>query len=407
MKPGEIVCYLIPRSPGGTSLASLSPSAALLEYAPARVCQFRRGGIQRVSRSRKTWKEAAECEPVLISEDSPALATSPRNACIDGVRSCDVYVGILGERAGSLAPSSKTIVEEEYDEARRKGQPTLIFVQEGVEREDRQEEFIAMVSGYVTGNYRRTFNTPAELASEIERALRGLNVENLERPEEASVAVQQRVSENLLLPSNGPAAALSIMSVRGEELVDPRDLESTPNTILRLGHSTAPALLDYSTAYRTEVQGDRVRVIANPAGFREGLGIAAVELSESGLLHVEASIAHIIAPEDVTGLAGTVLHEEDLESQLHRIFFFADALFDEIDPNERHHAFLYNVALRNIGYRRLIRAFQPRGSVTMGMGVQEPVIAHETPRRIARPILSNPDDEIGRVVARFRQKVNR
>ena len=55
---------------------------------------------------------AAGSEPLLI-EDFPALPISPRNACIDGVASCDIHIAIVGNRGGWVAPSGKLVVEEE------------------------------------------------------------------------------------------------------------------------------------------------------------------------------------------------------------------------------------------------------------------------------------------------------
>lgn len=44
--------------------------------------------------------EAAGGEPVLVNEDFPAQPDSPRNACLDAVDSCDIYLAIIGDRGG-------------------------------------------------------------------------------------------------------------------------------------------------------------------------------------------------------------------------------------------------------------------------------------------------------------------
>lgn len=75
--------------------------------------------------------QQAGCDPVL-AEDLPAQASSPRNACLDGVQSSDALVLLLGARYGWLAPSGRSATEEEYEEARRRQIPILIFVQDGV-----------------------------------------------------------------------------------------------------------------------------------------------------------------------------------------------------------------------------------------------------------------------------------
>lgn len=69
-------------------------------------------------------------EPDLVNEDLPAQPESPRNACLDEIGSCDIFALVLGSRGGWTAPSGKLVVEEEYDHARSRGMPILVFLQE-------------------------------------------------------------------------------------------------------------------------------------------------------------------------------------------------------------------------------------------------------------------------------------
>ena len=68
-------------------------------------------------------------------EDFPALDKTSRNACLDGVRDCDVYLSIFGARYGFIAPSGFSATEEEFNEAFQIGKRRLIFVEEVAERE--------------------------------------------------------------------------------------------------------------------------------------------------------------------------------------------------------------------------------------------------------------------------------
>jgi len=54
----------------------------------------------------------AGCDPVR-AEDFPAAHTSPRTACLDGVRSADAVVLLLGGRYGFVGPSGFAATEEE------------------------------------------------------------------------------------------------------------------------------------------------------------------------------------------------------------------------------------------------------------------------------------------------------
>ncbi|MDD5681315.1 MAG: DUF4062 domain-containing protein, partial [Candidatus Omnitrophica bacterium] len=96
-------------------------------------------------------------EPVLV-EDFPSLALSPRNVCLDGVVSCDVFVVIVGPRGGSVSPSGRLVVEEEYEEARRRKIHILAFIQ-NTKQDERAESLAGKLSDYVDGGFRQTFVT--------------------------------------------------------------------------------------------------------------------------------------------------------------------------------------------------------------------------------------------------------
>lgn len=366
------------------------------------------GGFEEYRQAAREGIEAADCDPVMVNEDFPALATSPRNACLDAVQSSDVYVGILGARTGSIAPSERTVVEEECEEAQREGLPTLIFIQEDVEREERQEELVTRISEFVGGRYRKTFRTATDLASEIQRALEEIDVHTPEDMERSASAVGSRLAGSSTLRAESPIIAIGIKSVRDEEVIDPRDLASKGEDLLRLGHHREVGLFNFEISYQQEVRDDVVSVWADPPGYRVGAGIAAAEISEAGLLYVETSAQRARDSDMMAGMAHQVIHEEDLEERLARMFLLVDALFAEIDKYERHQAFMYNAALRHAGHLRIVRDFDPRtSSITMGMGVEDPVIAHDAARRIPRPALTRPDDEIQRTITLLKRKVNR
>ena len=82
----------------------------------------------------------AGCEPVR-AEDFPAATAFPRNSCLDGVRSADAVVLLLGKRYGFVGPSGLAATEEEYDQAQKNHMPIFVFLQDG-EREAEQQKFI-------------------------------------------------------------------------------------------------------------------------------------------------------------------------------------------------------------------------------------------------------------------------
>lgn len=345
--------------------------------------------------------EVAGCEPVM-AEDFPSLIVSPRNACLDAVQSSDVYVGILGRRAGSDAPSGQTVVEEEFDEARTRGLPILIFLQEG-EREPRQQQFVERVSDYIGGRYRSSFDDPDHLEHEVARALEVLAPMVNEEPEVAAEWASNRLERGLFPGGQDPTLRVAIAPVRQEEIIDPRDMERTGRQVLEIGHAEAVGLFSYESGYDTDLQDTSVRITPVAQRGRGGpQSRGAVEVCESGRLFVEANVINLRDRGDRT--FGLQIVEEDVSTQLRRIFALAGAFYDRIDEYGRQQAFVYQAGLHDLGYRRLAPEAEAQtsgGGVPMGRDVE--VTAHPEPRQINRRDLETPDEEIERTMDRFRR----
>src|SRR6266498_5591256 len=119
-------------------------------------------------------------EPVLV-EDFPSLSVSSRNACLDGVASCDIYIAVLGSRGGWSAPSGKLVVEEEYEEALHRRMRILAFIHR-CDRDKKGEHLVARVSDYVDGLFRSSYTDVAELESTVAMSLKPL-IGQLQKPE--------------------------------------------------------------------------------------------------------------------------------------------------------------------------------------------------------------------------------
>jgi tetratricopeptide (TPR) repeat protein len=68
---------------------------------------------------------------VRAMEDYVAADARPLDACLDDVRGCDIYVGLLGWRYGYIPPGAeRSITELEFREARARGKTCLIFMRD-------------------------------------------------------------------------------------------------------------------------------------------------------------------------------------------------------------------------------------------------------------------------------------
>lgn len=125
---------------------------------------------------------------IVDMKDFPAASQSPAQLCAERVRGCDVYVGVLGTRYGSLVPDrpQMSYTELEFDTASEAGLPRLVFILDttaenvgipvwmliDAEFGGRQAAFRRRVqdSRLVT----QPFSDPAALGQLVERSLRDL-----------------------------------------------------------------------------------------------------------------------------------------------------------------------------------------------------------------------------------------
>ena len=111
----------------------------------------------------------------VMAEDFGARPMSPRRACLEAVRTSDVFVGIFGARYGTVIPSSGiSVSEEEFLEARRLGKDVLCFVQTGVRPEPPQAALLRRVQDYESGFLTARFASAAALKEQLIRSLHDL-----------------------------------------------------------------------------------------------------------------------------------------------------------------------------------------------------------------------------------------
>ncbi len=226
----------------------------------------------------------AGCE-VVRAEAFPAAGASPRTACLDGVRSADAVVFLLGERYGFVAASGSSATEEEYEEARRSHRRILVFVEDVPAREPRQEAFVRKVADYVAGHWRKTFRSANALPALVEHAVSeaGPTVSMTGDPGSARVeAALRRAPES----AQGVAWLHTVWATaREEDVVDPLLFGETDfeRRVHRLAHETDPPLFRYDQAKRTTAGGSSLRIEqGDVAAWRGGMDLVVLDLQSDG-----------------------------------------------------------------------------------------------------------------------------
>ena len=257
-------------------------------------------------------------EPVM-AEDFPAQANSSQIACLSGVRQSDLVVLVLVGRYGSQLPSGISATHEEY-QAAREAKPILLFVQEGVDREPRQESFLREVQDWQAGLFREGFSTAEELRDRITRAIHRYEIAHAAGPADPAalqaeaLALIPRIDQRNhsgeamlhLAIAGGPAQRI----LRPSELEDPQLADNLHQAALFGAHR----IFDRAKGVESRIAGDfltveqergawvrlseggslalRLPLEPGQGGRRQGFGLMLALIQETVMARLMSSIAY-------------------------------------------------------------------------------------------------------------------
>jgi hypothetical protein len=276
-------------------------------------------------------------EPVM-AEDFCAQPNSPQVACLQGLRSSDLVVLILGERYGSAQSSSGiSPTHEEYREARGT-KPILVFVQEGVKNDDQQSNFLAEVQGWQAGLFRAGFQTASELKDLVTRAIHEYQLANAAGPLDVAALSSLAVK---LLPqarnnrSGSPALFMSIVGGPLQRMLRPAELEvpSLANELHQQALFGQQPLFVTTKGVESRIDGDAL-CLEQPEGAR-------IQLDEQGALFLRLPLVRTQASRNSSMYAMLAIIEEDVVRELESAIAYATWVLERIDPTQR----LIHVAL--------------------------------------------------------------
>lgn len=350
---------------------------------------------------------AAGGEPVLI-EDFPATSASPRTACLDAVASCDACVIIVGEKGGWKTPAGRLVVEEEFEEARKRKLSVLVFLHDKNRDEDAQR-LVDRLSDYVDGMLRPSFNTATELQSAVANAVDPL-VRHHAMPEVNMTALDEKLKRPYRIDSE-TALRFVVAPQRKDEVIDPISLESSEfeQQIYEMAHSPDVKLLSFKRPKSAEVGIHEIVVLqSEEGGRREAVDTVRLELTTGGAIIIDLNVTGKV-PRDFhdNSLRDMVILEADVTEGLRRCFGFASAFYETKDPFKRYDRMVYNATLSGMGYRKLVSDVPKGNSITMNMSQYENdlVVAFDEPRLLTREDLRRPDTEIQATLSLFRRRL--
>lgn len=315
---------------------------------------------------------------VLRAEDFSAQAQTPQRACLGAVREADVVVVVLGERYGATQESGLSATHEEYREARGT-RPVLAFVQDGVEREPRQRDFVKEVESWVGGALRTGFSDEAGLRRAVTRALHRLGVSQAQGAPDAEEMCSRAQALLERGHSSEPLIALAVATGPRQTILRPAEIEKP-----ELARWILQALLFGPHAVFDERQRNETHGDAQTLEITQERGTG-FRLSAEGSLRIL-----LPARQRDPGRWDLALIEEDVREILVRSLRLAAQVLDHVDPTER----LTRVALvaatpggGHMGWQTRAAAAASGGSIRIAMTGGEDAV-HLSPPDRARAALT-------------------
>lgn len=265
-------------------------------------------------------------EPV-VAESFEAGVSSPRVACLQGVRDADVVVLILGATYGAVQPASGlSATHEEYREA-KDHRPVIAFVQEGVDREPAQAEFVREVQDWSGGLFRGGFRTADELRDAVTKALHRLELTAAATPVDAAEmlarAVEMIPRENRnFIRRGGPLFHLAIVGGPAQPILRPVEIEDEGLARRLLREATYGDNAVFDPAHGSErTFGSGTLELTQETG-------AAIIINERGSVRVSVPIA------TGSGMIGALV-EENVAVAVGRGLAHGAEILSTIDETER------------------------------------------------------------------------
>ncbi len=271
-------------------------------------------------------------EPVM-AEDFGAKPASPQVACLQGLRSADLVILILGERYGVIPSGSQVSpTHEEYLEARN-SKEILLFVQEGVEPDQTQNSLLREVQAWQGGLFRAGFRTPEQLRNAVTHAIHKFELAHAAAPLDVSdlrVTAEAMLSGRLRHGSQGPPRLrFALAAGPKQQVLRPAELETETlsDDLQQQATFVSPKLFDKSIGVDTRMDGN-VLVIEQANG-------ASLHLSEEGSVTIGLPLERTAPNSRAFGGIVLGLVEESVLRELANAIAFADWVLDKIDSTQR------------------------------------------------------------------------
>jgi hypothetical protein len=269
-------------------------------------------------------------EPVM-AEEFGARATSPQDACLEGVRKSDLVILILGPRYGTPQESGLSATHEEYREARGTKQVLAFIQQDAGTVEPKQAEFISEVERWTDGAMREVFRSADDLRTALYRGIHDFDLSKSVGPINTEALIETAkdlLGESGRRNTRNPMLSIVVQGAPLQQILRPAEIE---NTTLRKTLSKEALFGEIAIFDRTKGVQDEMRDAV--LIFRQDHE-SEFSLTESGgvLIRIpvvaptRAGISHATFP---------AIIEEVLQERFNSALAFASWILDFVDATRR------------------------------------------------------------------------
>lgn len=334
----------------------------------------------------------------VMAETSGAATASPQRALLDRVAAADIFLFLVGPRYGARQASGLSATEEEFEEARRRGKPILVLVQEGA-REPEQDEFLGRATGgWESGIFRDSFKDASDVGLAVVRALRNLDERGARAElEPAAVARAQELAAG---PSRegyghgGATARVVLVPLLVHRLLDAVALDDRelPDELAAAARNARLVPQSQGITPRVTAAGITLEV-----GERHSGG-PTLAVGANGEIAAEASVAG-----NDQNFGSMRVVPERLEQAIRGAIAFAESVWRRIDTRGEVQEVAVTIAIPEAQHRSWGRG---RGGNSISMAgmwsMPETAIAPQPALVVRRADLAR-DDTVARLVAEMRR----
>jgi hypothetical protein len=267
----------------------------------------------------------------VMAEDFGAKPNSSQIACLQGVRSADVVVLILGSDYGFVpAGSAISATHQEYREA-RETKPIMAFVQQGIDPSPEQKVFIDEVQAWERGLFRSEFTNADDLNSAITRALYDYALNIAVGPvdqEQLVLNAAALISPGKQTDSSSTLLKIAIVGGPIQRILRPMQMED-----VALGEHFQQSALFGENRLFDRTKGSIVKLDGADLVVAQERG-ASIRLTEQGALVFRLSPEDTVSG-DRMGFGSMVVIEEIVKERLGAALGFAAGVIERIDPTQR------------------------------------------------------------------------